>query len=61
MRQRIEEGVGAAAVRDLRGRVERLEGALVEHRELQRLLAEEVSRLEGTVRSVSQDDGGAAR
>ncbi len=63
LRRRLElltGEVGAGEVPHLRARVERLEDDLAEHRHLQRLLAEEVSRLEGAVRSLSRDDGGAA-
>lgn len=59
--ERLARRVGVADVPHLRERVARLEGALAEHRELQRLLAEEVSRLERAVRSVSPGDGEAAR
>jgi hypothetical protein len=58
---RVSRGVGASQVRDLRDRVERLEGDLVEHRELQRLLADEVSGLERMLRAVTRGDGGTAR
>ncbi len=59
--ERLTGEVGAGEVPRLRAGVERLEDGLAEHRDLQRLLADEVSRLERAVRSVSRDDGGAAR